>query len=154
MERTLILIKPDAMQRGMVGKVIGRFEDKGLKIVGLKMLQADSALLETHYSHLKDKPFFPRIREFMSSTPIVAMCIEGNEAINVVRSICGITNSRMAAPGTIRGDWGMSIQSNLVHASDGPETAEAEVKRFFSEDELFDYARALHEVVYAPDERD
>ena len=153
MERTLVLIKPDAVQRAMMGKIITRFEEKGLKIAGMKMMQADDALLEEHYAHLKDKPFFPRIREFMISTPIIAMCIEGKEAVNVVRKLCGITNSREADPGTIRGDWGMSIQSNLVHASDGPDTAVAEVKRFFNDNELFDYTRELYDVIYAPDER-
>ena len=101
MERTLVLIKPDAVQRAMMGKIITRFEEKGLKIAGMKMMQADDALLEEHYAHLKDKPFFPRIREFMTSTPIIAMCIEGKEAVNVERKLCGITNSREAEPGTM-----------------------------------------------------
>ncbi len=153
MEKTLILIKPDAIERGMVGRIISRFEDKGLTIVGFKMLSADTKLLEEHYSHLKDKPFFPRIKEFMTTIPIIAMCVAGLDAVEVVRSLCGVTNSREAAPGTIRGDWGMSIQSNLVHASDSKDTAEVEIDRFFEKDEIFDYERMLEKIIYAPDER-
>ena len=154
MERTLVLIKPDAIQRGLAGRILNRFEDKGLTLVGVKMFKADTALLEEHYAHLKDKPFFPRIREFMTSAPLIALCVEGYQAVAVVRGLCGPTNAREAAPGTIRGDYGMSIQSNLVHASDSPESAEVEVKRFFKPEELFVYPKALFEVVYAPDERD
>ncbi|MCD6280267.1 MAG: nucleoside-diphosphate kinase [Deltaproteobacteria bacterium] len=152
MEKTLVLIKPDAIERGMIGRIISRFEDKGLTIVGFKMLSAHAALLEEHYSHLKDKPFFPRIKEFMTTTPIIALCVAGLDAVDVVRSLCGVTNSRQAAPGTIRGDWGMSIQSNLVHASDSKETAEVEIDRFFEKDEIFEYKRMLEDIIYAPDE--
>lgn len=153
MEKTLVLIKPDAVQRGMVGRIITRIEEKGLTIVGMKMMQATDELLEEHYAHLVDKPFFPRIKEFMTSSPLIALCVSGVDAVDVVRSLCGITNSREAAPGTIRGDWAMSIQSNLVHASDGPETAKVEVKRFFNGEEIFAFTRMLDQVVYAPDER-
>lgn len=153
MERTLILIKPDALARGLAGQVLSRFEQKGLKIAGLKMIQLDDALLKEHYSHLADKPFFPTIAEFMSRTPVIALCLEGLEAVAVCRKLCGVTNSRQADPGTIRGDLGMSMQANLVHASDSVETAVTEVARFFSAAELFDYQPALLEYQYAADER-
>ncbi len=153
MERTLVLIKPDAVQRGMIGLITGRFESKGLKVAGLKMMQLTDGILNEHYGHLSDKPFFPRIKSFMQETPVLALCLEGVEAVEVVRSLCGVTNARQAAPGTIRGDFGMSVQCNLVHASDSLETARAEVPRFFSEDELFTYAKAEDTVVYASDER-
>ncbi len=153
MERTLILIKPDAISRGLAGTVLGRFEQKGLKIAGMKMIQLSDALLREHYSHLADKPFFPTIAEFMSRTPVIALCLEGKEAVEVCRSLCGVTNSRKAAPGTIRGDLGMSMQCNLVHASDSPETAAAEVARFFRPEELFAYDPALINYLYASDER-
>jgi len=152
-ERTLILIKPDAISRGLAGTVLGRFEQKGLKIAGMKMIQLSDALLREHYSHLADKPFFPTIAEFMGRTPVIALCLEGKEAVEVCRSLCGVTNSRKAAPGTIRGDLGMSMQCNLVHASDSPETAAAEVARFFRPEELFAYDPALINYLYASDER-
>ncbi len=153
MERTLILIKPDALARGLAGEVLSRFEQKGLKIAGIKMIQLDDQLLREHYSHLADKPFFPTITEFMSRTPVIALCLEGLEAVAVCRSLCGVTNSRQAAPGTIRGDLGMSMQANLVHASDSVETAAQEVARFFDPDELFSYEPALLAYQYAADER-
>ncbi len=153
MERTLILIKPDAIARSLAGVVLGRFEQKGLKIAGMKMIQLDDALLKEHYSHLADKPFFPTITEFMSRTPVIAMCLEGLEAVEVCRKLCGVTNSRQADPGTIRGDLSMSMQANLVHASDSVETAKAEVARFFKPEELFDYEPALIAYQYASDER-
>ena len=153
MERTLVLIKPDAVQRGMIGLVTGRFESKGLKVAGLKLMQLTDGILNEHYGHLSDKPFFPRIKSFMRETPVVALCLEGVDAVEVARGLCGVTNARRAAPGTIRGDFGMSVQCNLVHASDSLETARAEVPRFFSEDELFAYAKAEDAVVYASDER-
>lgn len=153
MERTLLLIKPDAIQRGLVGKVISYFENKGLTLAGNKMIKLDDAKLAEHYAHLVDKPFFKGIADFMKSTPIIAQCWEGKEAVKIVRNICGVTNSREAAPGTIRGDLGMSIQSNLVHSSDSLETALKEVPRFFKKDELFDYDKKNYEYIYAPDER-
>ena len=148
MERTLLLIKPDAVERGLIGKIISRFEDKGLKITGIKMLRVDLALLEEHYSHLKDKPYFPRIVEFMMSAPIVAVCIEGIDSVSIARSMCGVTNAREASPGTIRGDMSMSIRSNLVHASDSIETAEIELKRFFRDAEIFSYHKKLDDIIF------
>jgi nucleoside-diphosphate kinase len=152
-ERTLVLIKPDAIQRGLVGEIIARFERKGLKLAGMKMMHLSDALLDEHYSHLAGKPFFPRIKSFMRSTPVVALCWEGVECVEAVRTLCGVTNARRAAAGTIRGDFGMSIQCNLVHASDSLETALAEVVRFFRPEELFSYGSAADAVVYASDER-
>jgi nucleoside-diphosphate kinase len=152
MERTLILIKPDAIQRGLIGKIITRFEEKGLKLVGIKFLKLNDALLNDHYSHLADKPFFGGIRRFMQLTPAIAICLEGLDCVETVRSLCGITKSREAAPGTIRGDWAMSIQANLVHASDSIETAGKEVARFFAASELLEYQSALTSTIYSEDE--
>lgn len=152
MERTLVLIKPDAIQRGLIGRIIGRFEEKGLKIVGLKFMKLGDQLLNEHYSHLLDKPFFPGTRSFMQSTPVIAICWEGLDSVETVRRLCGITKARGAAPGTIRGDLAMSVQANLVHASDSIETAAAEVKRFFDDSELFDYDSAATGTIYSQDE--
>ena len=152
MERTLILIKPDALQRGLIGRVIARFEDKGLKVAGIKFLRLTDELCAEHYSHLADKPFFHAIRRFMQQTPVVALCLEGLDCVDTVRSLCGITKARAAAPGTIRGDWAMSIQANLVHASDSLETANKENTRFFSDAELFEYDSARTPTIYSEDE--
>lgn len=152
MERTLILIKPDAIQRGFIGRVITRFEDKGLKVVGIRFLKLTDELCAEHYSHLADKPFFPAIRRFMQQTPVIALCLEGLDCVETVRLLCGITKARAAAPGTIRGDWAMSIQANLVHASDSPETAIKEVARFFKDSELFEYESARTSTIYSEDE--
>ena len=153
MERTFILAKPDTIQRGLLGEVVSRFEKKGLKIVGLKMIQLDNKILETHYSHLVDKPFFGGIKDFMKSSPVVAMCLEGKECVNVVRSLCGITNSREANPGTLRGDYSLSIQCNVVHASDSLESAKEEIDRFFDPEELFDYKMNNLDFILSPDEQ-
>lgn len=152
MERTLVLIKPDAIQRGLAGRILTRFEEKGLKIAGIKFMQLSDELLNEHYSHLLDKPFFGGTKRFMQSTPVVAVCLEGLDSVNTVRTLCGITKAREAAPGTIRGDLAMSVQANLVHASDSLETAEKEVARFFRESELFDYDSPLVSAVYSEDE--
>ena len=152
MERSLILIKPDAIQRGLIGRVIARFEDKGLKVVGVKLLKLTDELCSEHYSHLADKPFFPGIKQFMQQTPVVALCLEGLDCVETVRSLCGITKARAAAPGTIRGDWAMSIQANLVHAADSLETATKEVARFFTDSELFEYDSARTATIYSEDE--
>ncbi len=154
MERTLVLIKPDAIQRGLVGRIISRFEDKGLKLVGIKFMTLGDQLLNEHYSHLLDKPFFPGTRSFMQSTPVVAICWEGLDCVDAVRRLCGVTKAREAAPGTIRGDLAMSVQANLVHASDSIETAATEVKRFFDDSELFGYSSSMTGAVYSSDEID
>jgi nucleoside-diphosphate kinase len=148
MERTLVLIKPDAMQRDLVGELIQRFERKGLKLVGIKMMALPDDLLDEHYSHLVGRDFFAEIKTFMRSTPIIACCWEGVDCVNTVRAMCGITKAREAAPGTIRGDLAMSVQANLVHASDSLETAEVEIPRFFDADELFEYEDVLNPFIY------
>ncbi|HYM00322.1 MAG TPA: nucleoside-diphosphate kinase [Blastocatellia bacterium] len=152
MERTLVLIKPDAIGRGLVGKIVTRFEEKGLKLAGVKFMKLSDALLNEHYAHLADKPFFPGTRAFMQSTPVIAMCWEGLDCVETVRRLCGITKSREAAPGTIRGDFAMSVQANLVHASDSVETAKTEVKRFFNDAEIIDYDWAAIGSIYSKDE--
>jgi len=151
MERTLILLKPSAVQRGLIGEVINRFERKGLRIMGLKMMQLDDAILNEHYAHLVDRPFFPWLKNAMKATPVIAMCVEGTEAVSVVRALTGATNGRKAAPGTIRGDYAMSGQENIVHASDSPENAAIELCRFFKEEELFSYPNPLQPFFYSPD---
>lgn len=152
-EQTLVLIKPDAVQRGLIGKVIERFERKGLKLVGIKMMTLDEAILREHYAHIADKPFFPGVSQFMSSSPVIAMCWEGLEVVNAVRILCGITKARAAEAGSLRGDFAMSVSCNVVHASDTVENAEKEVKRFFKKDELFSYTKTEFEHVYGSDER-
>jgi nucleoside-diphosphate kinase len=153
MERTLVLLKPDALQRGLLGEIISRFERKGLKLVGMKMMQLDDALLDEHYSHLNHLPFFGDIKRFMMLTPVIATCWEGVDCIETVRRLCGVTKAHEAAPGTIRGDFGMSIQANLVHASDSLETAKNEVPRFFRDEELFDYDWIMLPYLYTRQER-
>jgi nucleoside-diphosphate kinase len=151
-EKTLVLIKPDAIQRGLIGEITGRFEKKGLKVVGLKMIRLDDEILKQHYSHLADKPFFAGLASFMKSSPVVAMCWEGLEVVQAVRLLCGITKARTAEAGSIRGDLAMSVSCNVVHASDSVENAQLEVGRFFEENELHGYAKAEYEHVYADDE--
>jgi len=153
-ERTLVIIKPDALNRSLVGEIIHRFERKGLKIVGLKMMQLDNSILTEHYSHLADKPFFPRIAKFMSAWPVIVMALEGMEAVNSVRLLAGETLGRKADAGTIRGDFSMSIQANVVHASDSTENARIEINRFFKEEELFDWDQLDLQAIYAEDEQE
>jgi len=152
MERTLILIKPDAIQRGLIGTIMNRFEHKGLKLIALKFLQMDDTLVNEHYAHLLDKPFFPFIKSFMTSAPLIASVWEGLDCIEMVRRIVGVTNARHAEAGTIRGDFGVSVQKNLVHASDGPETAKEEIARFFQPDELHAYDLFMTAILYTGDE--
>jgi nucleoside-diphosphate kinase len=140
-ERTLIILKPDTIHRGLVGEIMSRFERKGLKIVGMKMIQLEDALLEAHYAHIKDKPFFAGIMKFMKSAPVIVVALSGIEAVNAVRLIIGPTKGYEAAAGTIRGDFSLSTQSNIVHASDSVENGKIEVARFFKDDELFAYKR-------------
>jgi len=148
-EKTLVLIKPDALQRNLLGEVIHRFERKGLKIVGLKMLQLQDALLDEHYAHHKDKSFFEELKRFMKSAPVVAAVLEGFDAVRTVRQMCGKTFSHEAEPGTIRGDFSISPGSaNIVHASDSIEVAEIELKRFFPAKEIFDYEKIDSSVLY------
>ena len=152
MEQTLVIIKPCTVARGLMGEIISRFEKKGLKITGMKMMQLDDKILEQHYAHLVDRPFFPLLRNSMKATPVVVMCVEGVNAVSVVRTMTGSTNSRNAVPGTIRGDYSMSGQQNIVHASDSLENAEKELNRFFDKTEIFEYQTAMFEYLYAADE--
>jgi len=153
MQKTLIILKPDTVQRGLVGQVIARFERKGLKLVANKMSQLSSEILKEHYAHLVDKPFFPGIESFMMSSPVILQVWEGYEAIDTVRTVCGVTNSREAAPGTIRGDFSSSYGSNIIHASDTPENAAAEIERFFSADEVYSYDKVIEQYSYSDDEK-
>ena len=137
MELTVILLKPDCIQRNLIGEVIGRFEKSGLKVKACKMMQLTDELLKDHYSHLADKPFFPEIAGFMKSAPVVAMILQGENVIAKVRDMVGPTDSTIAPKGTIRGDLGKTKMENIVHASDTPENAAAEVKRFFKTEEIF-----------------
>src|SRR3989338_8845992 len=147
MERTLIIIKPDALNRNLVGEIIGRFERKGLKIVGMKMFTLNDAVLTEHYLHHKDKPFFDGLKTYMKQSPIIVAVLEGEGAIAGVRLIAGATKGVEADAGTIRGDLAMSNQ-NLIHASDSQETAEEEIYRFFNQDELFSYRKIDEAMVY------
>ncbi len=137
-ETSLILFKPDAIEKQLVGAVLARFQAAGFRIRGIKMMRLSGEVLREHYAHLVDKPFFPEIVEFMSKTPVVALALEGENAINRVRDLLGPTNSKAAAPGTIRGDFGEDMMVNVCHASDSTEAAAAELKRFFRDGELFD----------------
>jgi nucleoside-diphosphate kinase len=139
MERSLVLIKPDAMQRGLAGVIIGRLEQSGLKVVAIKMLHLDKALAQRHYGVHAGKPFFDDVVDYISSAPIIAIVLEGESAVEVVRKTMGTTDPAKAEPGTIRGDFGLNIERNAVHGSDSVKTAEEEIKLFFSQDEIFNY---------------
>ena len=152
MERTLILIKPNALQRGIVGDIITRFERKGLRLSGMKMLFMTDELVAEHYAHLVERPFFPYLKVSMQAAPLIACCLEGAEAVETVRQMVGATNSRKALPGTIRGDFSMSGEQNVVHASDSVENALVEINRFFSPAELFDYESAVTRFEYGGEE--
>lgn len=152
MQVTLVILKPSAVQRGILGEVIARFEKKGIQIVGMKMVCLTDETLEEHYAHLLNKPFYGRIKDSMQASPVLIMALKGVDVINVVRKLSGVTNGREAEPGTIRGDYSMSMQENIVHASDSAETAAAELERFFSEGEIFDYEPRLGPYYYANDE--
>lgn len=152
LEKTLVLLKPCTVQRALIGEIVSRFEKKGLRIAGMKMMQLDDKILAEHYAHLVGRPFFPGLCASMSATPVIALALEGVDAIEVVRQMAGPTNGRKALPGTIRGDYSMSGQQNIVHASDGPETAAAELKRFFRDEEIFDWANPQTVALYATDE--
>ncbi len=141
MERTLIIVKPDGVQRGLVGPILSRLEGRGLKLAGLKFLQATKALAEQHYAEHSDKPFYGELVDFITSAPVAVAALEGPNAISVVRSVIGSTNPANANPGTIRGDFALDVLHNLIHASDGPETAQAELALWFKPDELVSWRR-------------
>ena len=153
MEKTLVILKPCTIQRGLMGKIISRLERKGLFAVGIKMEWLDEETIREHYKHLLDKPFFPSISESMRACPVLLMCWEGKEAVKVVHSLVGSTNGRDALPGTIRGDYSISTQENIIHASDSLENARTEIDRFFKKEELFDYPLQLRKSIYGSDER-
>jgi nucleoside-diphosphate kinase len=150
-ERTLVLVKPDGVQRLLVGRIVSRFEERGLKIAGLKLVQVDRTLAERHYAVHRGKPFFDGLLVFITSGPLVAMVLEGPQAIGVVRSMVGATKPAEAAPGTIRGDLALETAQNLIHASDGPETASAEVALWFTAAELLEYDREIDRWAIAPE---
>lgn len=152
-ERSLIIVKPDALQRNLLGEIIHRFERKGLQIVGLKMLSINDLLVDEHYAHHKDKPFFEGLKKYMQSSPVVVVVLQGFEAINAIRLIVGPTKGREADAGSIRGDFAMSVQYNIIHASDSVENAKDEVARFFTKEELFDWKKVDLEMIYGEDER-
>ncbi|MDE6310407.1 MAG: nucleoside-diphosphate kinase [Muribaculaceae bacterium] len=152
MEQTFVILKPSTISRSLVGDIIERYQRKGLKIAGVKMMQLDEKILREHYAHLVDRPFFPLLLKSMMATPVIVMVLEGKDAVSVVRTMTGATNARLAAPGTIRGDFGMSGQENLVHASDSVENAKIEVARFFRPEEIFNYDLITASAIYSPDE--
>jgi nucleoside-diphosphate kinase len=151
-ERTHVLVKPDGVQRLLAGRIIARFEERGLKIVGLKLVQVDRELAERHYAVHREKPFFGGLVDFITSSPLVALALDGPNAIAVVRAMVGATRPHEAAPGTIRGDLALETAQNLIHASDGPETAATELDLWFRANELLDYERDIDRWALAPPE--
>lgn len=151
-EKTVVIVKPDGVQRGLVGEIVKRLETKGLKIVGMKMNYLSEAQLREHYAHHVEKPFYPGLESFMKSSPVAIICAEGKNAVEGVRLIAGITNGSKADAGTIRGDLAMGM-CNVVHCSDSPENGQAEVQRFFVEGEIFEYNKTEYLHVYMDDER-
>ncbi|PJA46350.1 nucleoside-diphosphate kinase [Candidatus Uhrbacteria bacterium CG_4_9_14_3_um_filter_50_9] len=147
-QKTLVLLKPDALQRDLLGEIVSRFERKGLKFVAMKFIRLNDEMLEEHYSHLADKPFFVSLKQFMMQTPVVGMILEGYDAIAEVRKVVGSTNPREADAGTIRADLSMNVPSNLIHASDSEEAAATEIKRFFGESEIFDYEKITDRYIF------
>lgn len=148
MQRTFLAIKPDGVQRGLIGKIIGRLEERGFKLVGLKLMKVSNELAEKHYGEHKAKPFFKGLVDFITSGPIVAMVWEGKDAINSLRKMMGKTNPLDAELGTIRGDFAIDIGRNVVHGSDGPESAEREIGLFFSKDELVEWNPDIKKWIY------
>ncbi len=148
LERTLVILKPDTIQRGIVGEILSRFEKKGFKIIGLKMMQVNRDVAEKHYIEHKDKPFYDELVEFITSGPIIVFVVEGKNAIKNVRKLVGATNPEEALPGTIRHDYGLHIGKNIIHASDSKESAEREIDLFFNIDELVEYKRIDEQWIY------
>lgn len=149
-ERTVVLVKPDAVQRGYIGEIIHRFERKGLQLVAMKMMQLTDEILKEHYAHHVEKPFFASLKDFMQSSPVIAMVWSGPQAVGVVRTMVGPTKGHEAAPGTIRGDFSIEPSHNMIHASDALETAAAEIERFFKPDELFGYDKTENRHLFEP----
>ena len=154
MERTLVLLKPDAVQRGLVGRIVSRFEEKGLKLIAMKMRRFPTEHIEKHYEVHRERPFFRNLVDFMTSGPVVAIALEGKNAIEVTRRLMGKTNAAEADPGTIRGDLGLSFSNNLVHGSDGPDTAKTELAHFFADAaEICEWSPATDDWIYSVEER-
>ena len=147
-QKSFVMMKPDAVQRRLMGKILSRFEEKGLQIVAVKLMQIDEELAKTHYGEHAEKPFFPSLVEYITSSPALAMVIEGEEAITTIRKLIGATNPLEADLGTIRGDYGMDTGRNIIHASDSPASAEREIGLFFSEDEICDYQIIDNNLIY------
>ena len=153
MEKTVVLIKPDGVQRALIGEIISRFERKGLRLCALKMMNMTDEIINEWYAHHKEKPFFPALKSFMTSYPIVAMSWEGPEACSVVRKMIGITQGRQAEPGTVRGDFALSTQMNLIHASESKEAADHELNIIFSDSDLFTWERTDEPHLYSSEEK-
>lgn len=154
LQKSVVLVKPDALQRGLVGQIISRFERKGLKLMAIKMMILNDKLLDQWYSHHQDKPFFKGLKQFMSSTPVIAMLWEGQECVGTVRRLCGVTKGFEAEAGSIRGDFSVSGQFNIIHASDSMETAQKETKLIFNPQEIFDYEKGEYSWLYSLEERE
>jgi len=147
METTLVLLKPDTVQRGLIGQIVTRFENKWLKIVWMKMINLSEEIVNEHYDFLADKPFFPKIKSYMTSSPVVAMAISWNSVIKTIRNLTGATNPMEALPGSIRWDFALTIDANIIHASDTEENASIELKRFFKDEEITSYEKITDKVV-------
>lgn len=152
MEQTLVILKPSAVERRLIGQIVARIENRGLIITGMKMMQLDEKILREHYAHLVDRPFFPSLVASMTASPVIVMCLKGVDVVSVFREMTGVTNGRKAAPGTLRGDFCMSGQANIIHASDSVENALIEINRFFLPEEIFDYTPSNIQFFYAEDE--
>lgn len=152
MEQTLVILKPSCIERCLIGEVISRIQNKGIIITGMKMMQLNEEILREHYAHLTDRPFFPGLCASMMASPVVCMVLKGVDVVSVFRKMTGATNGRNAEPGSLRGDFCMSGQANIIHASDSPENAKIEINRFFKPEEVFDYTPGNMDFLYATDE--
>lgn len=148
MERTFIMVKPDGVQRGLVGEIVNRFEQKGFKLVGAKLMQISNSLAEKHYEEHKERPFFGELVEFITSGPVFAMVWEGEDVIKTARNMIGATNPQEATPGSIRGDFAVTVGKNIIHGSDSPESATREINLFFEEEELLNYKKQDNDWIY------
>ena len=148
MERTFIMVKPDGVQRGLIGEIVNRFEQKGFKLVGAKLMQISTSLAEQHYGEHKERPFFGELVEFITSGPVFAMVWEGEDVISISRNMIGATKPQEATPGSIRGDYAVTVGKNIIHGSDSPESAKREINLFFKEEELIDYTKQDNDWIY------
>ncbi|KRG12509.1 nucleoside-diphosphate kinase [Lederbergia galactosidilytica] len=148
MEKTFLMVKPDAVQRGLIGEIISRFEAKGFQLIGAKLMTVSEELAESHYEEHKERPFFPELVQFITSGPVFAMVWQGEQVIATARLMMGTTNPQEAASGTIRGDYGLIVRKNIIHGSDSVQSAEREIKLFFKEDELVEYSKLINNWIY------